>query len=159
MQSGKKKACCFFGYRYLYDNDGNLFELLVKEIERLIKFNEFVFDGYGEFDVLSYKAVKKLKEKYPDIETVYIQAYYKHEDERMAFLSKQYNAVVYPAIGDKPKKFAITYRNQAIIDGLDFCVFYVKRNYGGALQATQYAKRKKKASVNLAERIIPIKGI
>jgi len=155
MADTQNKACCFFGHRHIYDKDGSLFELLVKEIERLIieDFSEFVFGGYGDFDCLSYKAVNSLKGKYPHIKTVYVQAYYKHKDENMEFLNKLYDTVVYPAIGNKPKKFAITYRNQAIIDDSDFCIFYVNWGYGGALQAMQYAKRKKKASVNLAEQL------
>ena len=155
MTETKKKACCFFGHRHIYDKDGSLYNLLVKQVERLIGngFNEFLFGGYGDFDSLSHRAIKRLKEKYPHIKTAYYQSYYKPKDERMEYISKQYDSVIYPAIEERPKKFAIRYCNEAIIDDSDFCVFYVERSYGGALQAMQYAKRKKKASVNLAEQL------
>lgn len=156
MQDVKRRVCCFFGHRSVYDKDGSLFESLVGETERLIEkgFNEFIFGGYGDFDSLAYKAVNVLKTKYLYIKTVYVQAYYKSKDESAEIIRKLYDTVIYPDIEGKPKKLAIIYRNQAIIDISDFCIFYVNQSYGGALQAMQYAKRKKKMFMNLAEQIV-----
>lgn len=151
-----EKRCCFFGHKSICDKDGSLFERLKKEIEELIKsgYTEFLFGGYGDFDSLSHKAVKSLREKYPHIKTVYVQAYYKPKDDNFEYLRSRYDETEYPEIEEKPKKFAIVYRNREIIDNSDFCIFYVNRSYGGALQALQYAKRKKKTLINLAQQTI-----
>ena len=79
----EKRACSFFGHGSIYDKDDRIYNLLVKEIEPLIKSgcNEFLFGGYGDFDSLSHKAVNGLKEKYPHIKTVYVLAYYNPKDE------------------------------------------------------------------------------
>lgn len=147
----------FFGHRNLYDNESLIFDLLIKQIEPLILdggFTEFVFGGYGEFDDLALRAVKTLKAKYPRIKTVYAQPYYKYKDkDGMERLKSLYDEVYYPELEEKPQKFAITYRNREMIDNSDFCVFYVKRDHGGAFDALKYAKRKNKELLNIAERL------
>ena len=157
MRLQTKKACSFFGHGSLNDKDGRIYCLLVKEIETLIEngYGEFLFGGYGDFDSLSRKAADSLKEKYPHIKTVYVQAYYKPKDGSMEIIRGLYDDTLYPAIERKPKKFAVIYRNQEMINISDFCIFYVERSYGGALRALRYAKRKNKARINLAERINP----
>jgi uncharacterized phage-like protein YoqJ len=153
MQAEGKKTCSFFGHGTIYDKDGSLFERLIKEAEQLIEsgYTEFLLGGYGDFDSLSHKAVNSLKEKYPHIKTVYVQAYYNPKDKNIEHIRNQYDEIAYPEIEEKSKKFAIVYRNREMIINSDYCIFYVNRSYGGALQALAYVKRKKKAFVNLAE--------
>ena len=140
----------------LFDNKKSkrkFFDLLLCQIETLIVdsgYTKFVFGGYGEFDNMAYKAVNAQKQKYPHIKTVYMPAYYRPDDERIKILhdSGKYDNIAYLPIEDKPKKFAITYRNCAIIDNSNFCIFYVSYDMGGAYQALKYAIRKQKTLLN-----------
>ena len=57
----------------------------------------------------------------------------------------------YPEIEDKPKKYAITYRNRYMMEQADFVIAYVSHNFGGAYAAYRHAKRRGKTVFNLAE--------
>ena len=50
-----------------------------------------------------------------------------------------------------PKKFAIAHRNRFVVNKSDYIITYVRKTWGGAYEAMQYAKRKKKQVVNLAD--------
>lgn len=150
------KTCCFFGHRHLYDSESSIYKLLINTIEPLIidsGFTEFLFGGYGAFDALAHRAADELKKSHADIKTVYVQAYYKPHDANMESIQRRYDEVHYPELEEKPPRFAITYRNRAMIDSSEFCIFYVRRDHGGAFDAMQYAKRKGKAMINLADLI------
>lgn len=148
-----EKYCCFFGHKFI--NKKNLDMLVQKQVEFLIlndTVNSFLFGGYGDFDSLCFDVVRKLQTVYPHIKTTYVQAYYNPNDKEYAdYLRQRYGEILYPEIENKPKKFAIVYRNQAMIDMSDFCIFYVDCDWGGAYSTLQYAKRKKKNIINLGE--------
>ena len=147
------KVCCFFGHKHLYDSVEVLGTAVRKQVEGLIGegYCEFLFGGYGLFDELCFRVVNDLKRKYPHIKTVYVHAYYKYNDAMFLEYLKKYDETLYSEIEDKPLKFAISYRNQKMIEASDFCVFYVAGDMGGAYQAMRYARRMEKNSVNLAE--------
>lgn len=149
-----ENTCCFFGHSNISETK-QLMDLLIKQIEFCIttkNITQFLFGGYKDFDHICYKAVTQLKVKYPNIKTIYVQAYYNHKEaDNIKYLHLRYNEIFYPEIEDKPKRFAIVYRNQAMIYMSDYCIFYVNRSWGGAMQALKYAKRKKKDFINIAE--------
>ncbi len=65
-----KKICCFAGHSKLYGKE-DIYENLLSAIEHLIteeNITEFWVGNYGDFDNLSAKAVRVLKDKHPDIQ-------------------------------------------------------------------------------------------
>ena len=62
-----------------------------------------------------------------------------------------YDGSVYPPIEQVPKRLAILKRNEWMIDNSDVVVAFVKQDFGGAYKALEYARRRKKAIVNIAE--------
>ena len=62
-----------------------------------------------------------------------------------------YDSVIYPPIESVPFKFAINKRNEWMVDQSDFIIAYVCHSYGGAYQSLNYARRRGKQIVNLAE--------
>ena len=62
-----------------------------------------------------------------------------------------YDSIVYPPIEKTPPRFAISKRNEWMISKADLVIAYVSRTYGGAYQTLQFARRKKKRVINLAE--------
>ena len=146
------KTCCFFGHRKIFftthEKEGDFFDFLKAQIENLIVdsgYNEFLFGGYGDFDETAYRAVKSLKEKYPHIKTVYVQAYYKPHDKNIDLLREKYDELTFPEMQTNSKRYTIVYRNRHIINNSHFCIFYVKCDTGGACQALRYAKQKNKS--------------
>lgn len=58
------KICAFFGHRNVY---GNIDQELEKQVEKLIiqeNIDTFWVGGYGEFDRLASRTVRKMQEKY-----------------------------------------------------------------------------------------------
>ena len=62
-----------------------------------------------------------------------------------------YDSIVYPPLEKTPLKFAISKRNEWMIDQSDFVIAYVEHSFGGAYQSLKYAHRKGKRIVNLAK--------
>ena len=58
---------------------------------------------------------------------------------------------IYPPIESVPLKFAIAKRNEWMMENADLVIAYVNRNYGGAYQSLQIAKRRKKKIINIGE--------
>jgi len=146
------KSCCFFGkVRLSYEQRGKAFELVYRQIETLVNdgYTEFIFSNWSDFDSAARIAVISLRMRFPNIKTIYYQAF-KTEDKQQSL--KKYDEVIYPPIEDKPKKQEITYRNYAMIDSSDFCIFYIVPNKSGdANKAMQYAIENNKPYINLAE--------
>ena len=65
---------------------------------------------------------------------------------------KLYDTVIYPPLETIPPRVAIVKRNEWMIQKADFIIAYVKHTYGGAYKALQYARKKKKSIINLAEK-------
>ena len=139
----------FCGHRDLTtDEEEKLKELLYNKLEKLIKngADEFLLGGYGDFDKICAETVKKLKIIYPHIKSILVIPYLDRE-----YNLKMYDSTMYPPIENVPKKFAIPKRNEYMVDNADFVISYVISSWGGALTTLNYAKRKKKETVNLAE--------
>ena len=139
------KSCFFIGHR---DSSEALYPLIVREVERHIVdygVREFIVGQYGRFDGMAARAVRAMKGRFPGVRLVLLQAYLKNDA-----LPGDYDASVYPeGLEYVPKRFAILRANRAMVDRCDFLIACVSRNFGGAWQCLEYAKRKGKCIVNL----------
>ena len=124
-----------------------LFPLLCNEIEKLIKngAETFLLGGYGNFDYLSAQAVNKLKENYPFITSVLVIPYLNR-----TYNDKLYDLTEYPPLEKVPPRFAISKRNEYMVQKADAVIAYVKYSFGGASTTLSYAKRKKKEIILLS---------
>jgi len=101
--------------------------------------NVFYLGGYGAFDGIAKSVLAKLCKEYPHIKSVLILPYlHRIMDET------GYSYTLYPPLETVPKRFAISKRNEWIVDQSDIMVAYVTHNFGGAAKTLEYAKRKKK---------------
>lgn len=112
--------------------------------------------GYGNFDSFAYQCAKKYKSSHPDVKLVFVSPYYDVEYQRnyLHYQKSRYDLIVYPSIEDKPKRFAIIYRNRYMVDMADVVIAYIDHNTGGAYQTYKYAKRNGKVIYNLAKKDI-----
>ena len=62
-----------------------------------------------------------------------------------------YDSIVYPPLEKVPFRFAISKRNEWMVDNADIIIGYVKNQYGGAYKILEYAKRQRKNIINLAD--------
>lgn len=133
----------FAGHRDAVDSDA-VRNWLCSKVEQLIErgADTFYNGGYGGFDLMAASVVKKLKEKYPFIESILVTPYIDHTD---TFL---FDDSIYPPLENVSKRLAIIKRNEWMIDHSDVLIAYVTRNFGGAYKTLTYAKRKKKEVIN-----------
>ena len=131
-------------YNELYNND--------------ILLTVFLFGSKSRFDDLCLAMITKLKERYPFIKRVYVRSMYPEiEKFYEKYILDSYDESYMPKGVEKAGRAAYVERNQAMIDGSDFCVFYYDENYrpekrkSGTRIAYEYAKKKGKKIYNVYE--------
>ncbi len=147
----------FIGHSYVPSQE--IVKLLVKkQIENSISDAggvTFYLGGYGSFDEICASVCRELKsKKRSDIELVYVTPYItlsaqKKIKEIQSF--GLYDSSIYPPIERTPPKFAISKRNEWMINNSDLIIAYVNREYGGAYKSLRYAKRKNKKIINICD--------
>ena len=109
--------------------------------------------GYGNFDSFAYECCKKYKESHPNVSLVFVTPYLTidYQKNHLEHRKIKYDLILYPEIEDKPKRYAITYRNKFMMEKADYVIAYVSHDWGGAYNAYKHAKRKGKEIFNLAD--------
>ena len=112
---------------------------------------QFLLGGYGGFDLFSYQCCKQYQKAHPKTKLILVTPYItpEYQKNHLEFEKERYDEIVYPEIENKPKRFAILYRNQWMVDAADLVIAYVQYPYGGAYQTYRYAQKKEKTPVNL----------
>ncbi|MBR2299488.1 MAG: DUF1273 family protein [Alphaproteobacteria bacterium] len=145
------KVCAFFGRRdvWICEKEKELKERLEKVVETLItheNVDTFFVGGHGLFDYWAGEVTRRLKTKYPNIETILVMAYGSqlHQKKLVPF-----DTFLLPANVERCKKlFAIPARNEYMVKHSDYVVAYVDF-LGGAYNAVKLALKKKKTVINL----------
>lgn len=106
--------------------------------------DRFLLGGYGGFDSLVAHAVQNLKQQYPEIRSTLVIPYLNRE-----YNTELYDNTTYPPLEDVPMKFAISRRNEWMVDQADVVVAYVTHGWGGAAATLQYAERKNKRIIRV----------
>ena len=136
----KNKTCCFFGHREVTHN---IREKLKATIEKLItedNVTEYYVGHQGQFDNMVYSVLKELKANYPYIRYTVVLAYMPDEH-----IKKVYGEdTLFPdGLESVPKKFAISKRNDWMIQQSDFAVCYVHKITGGAAKFREKAEKRR----------------
>ena len=142
------KTVPFCGYSKLsLKKENTLFPIICTEAERLINngADTFLLGGYGNFDYLCAQAVKKLKDKYPHITSILVIPYLNR-----TYNDELYDLTEYPPLERVPPRFAISKRNEYMVQKADVVIAYVKYDFGGASTTLNYAIRKKKEIILLS---------
>lgn len=143
----------FVGHSSLYNCD-NLSEKVRKAIiDNTQNEDNIVFycGGYGDFDNLCAKVCKLIKDTRPNCEVVFVTPYISKSHQAIS-TQKLYDLTLYPPLESVPLKFAISKRNEWMINQADLVISYIDYTYGGAYKSFCYAKRKKKRVINLSEK-------
>ena len=151
------KLCTFTGHAILYDDEKIIKQKLKKEIIDLIENEEvttFYSGGKGDFDFLCAKTLKEFKKYYPYIKSYLILSYIpKEKDSYKSLLyNEMFDESIYPDIEKTPPRFAISKRNEWMINNSDFLIAYVDHSWGGAAKTLEYAQKKKHIKIiNIAQ--------
>ena len=130
----------------IISNKEELSKKISDTIEELIEEGADVFylGGYGDFDILSAREVKKAKIKHKSIVSVLVLPYLEHR-----YNKELYDETVYPDIESVPKRYAISARNKWMVDVSDVIVSFVDHDWGGAAKTLEYAKKHGKRIISL----------
>lgn len=150
------KSCFFIGHR---EANESLLPRLELEIERLIteeNVRYFYVGGYGGFDQISAAAVKRAKQKHPDIVLMLMLPY--HPAERPIEKPPGYDGTYYPEGLEKtPRPFAIVKANQLMVDSCEWLICFVRHGASNSRKLLEYAQRREKKGLiqitNIAEEI------
>ena len=104
----------------------------------------FLLGGYGGFDYLAAHAVHELKQQHPEIHSTLVIPYLNRE-----YSIELYDDTTYPPLEDVPMKFAISRRNEWMVDQADVVVAYVQHSWGGAAATLRYAESKHKRIIRI----------
>ena len=130
----------FCGHKEISEPD-KLRRWLEETVEALIQrgADTFYLGGYGAFDRLAANVVWSKKRLYPSVQSVLVLPYLDR-----AVDATDYDSTIYPPLENVPRRFAISRRNEWMVDHSDVVVAYVIHEWGGAATTLRYAKRKHK---------------
>ena len=135
------KSCFFIGHR---EADERLLPRLELVIDRLIQedgVRYFYVGGYGGFDRVAAAAVRRIKQKYPDITLMLVLPY--HPAERPTEAPDGFDGTYHPdGLENTPKRYAIVRANKIMVDACDWLVCYVRHGAGNSRKLLEYAQRR-----------------
>ncbi len=102
----------------------------------------FYLGGYGQFDAMAAAVVRNKKERYPQIRSVLVLPYLDRNYDASA-----YDETLYPPLENVPRRYAITRRNEYMVNHADVVVAYVVYSFGGAYKTLCYVERNHKRVV------------
>ena len=137
----ERKSCFFIGHR---EADERLLPRLEAVIDRLIReegVRYFYVGGYGGFDRLAAAAVRRMKQKYPDITLMLVLPY--HPAERPTEAPDGFDGTYHPVgLEDTPKRYAIVRANRIMVDTCDWLICYVRHGASNSRKLLEYAQRR-----------------
>ena len=115
----------------------------------------FYVGGYGGFDRLAAAAVRRMKQKHPDITLMLVLPY--HPAERPIEAPDGFDGTYHPdGLESTPKRYAIVRTNQIMVDTCDWLVCYVRHGASNSRKLLEYAGRRVKKGllqiINISER-------
>ena len=139
----------FFGHRDAPQEIAKKLETALIEVIEHDGADTFYVGNQGNFDVMVRQTLQKLKKIYPQIEYAAVLAYMPgscKEDKRT-----RDDPTIYPeGLEQVPQKFAISKRNDWLIEHSDLVIIYTRDNFGYADKWKECAKKRGKRLINLA---------
>ena len=139
-------TCTFFGHRECPDFvKVKLREVLIDLITNH-NMDMFYVGNQGQFDAIVCSILRELKTEYPQINYAVVLAYMpgkqtEHDDYSDAMLPEGIESVL--------PRYAISWRNNWMLQQSDYVVTYITHSWGGAAQFAEKARRQKKIVINM----------
>ena len=135
----KSKTCCFFGHREVTHNIRTKLKAIIEKLITEDGVTDFYVGHQGQFDSMVYSVLKELKAKYTQIRYTVVLAYMPDEH-----IKEMYGEdTLFPdGLESVPRKYAISKRNDWMIQQSAFAVCYVYKITGGAAKFREKAEKK-----------------
>ena len=135
----EKTAACFFGHREVTHNIREKLTAIIEKLFTEDNVTEFYVGHQGQFDNMAYSVLKELKSNYPQIRYTVVLAYMPD-----SYIKEVYGEdTLFPdRMESVPKRFAISKRNDWMIQHSSFAICYVYKITGGAAKFREKAEKK-----------------
>ena len=140
------ETCTFFGHRDCPDIiKPKIRDILVYLISEK-KVDNFYVGNQGRFDSLVRSLLREHKREYPHINYAVVLAYFPKEN----IIGEDYSDTILPdGLENVSPRFAISYRNNWMLNQSDYVVTYITRPYGGAYQFYKKATNQNRVVINI----------
>lgn len=138
-------ACTFFGHRDCPSEIKEKLRDVLIDLTENQAVDMFYVGNNGAFDRLVRAVLRDLAQEYPQIQYAVVLERMPTEQGGTA-----QDTMLPEGIEEVPPRFAISWRNNWMLQKSNFVVCYVTRSWGGAAKFAETAKRRKKTVINIA---------
>ena len=133
------RTACFFGHRDVTHDIRAKLQFIIEQLRTEEQIYNFYVGHQGQFDSMVYSILKELKVKYPHIRYTVVLAYMPDEHIKEVYGED----TLYPdGLETVPRRFAISKRNDWMIQHSGYAVCYVHKITGGAAKFREKAEKK-----------------
>ena len=140
-------VCTFFGHRDAPSEIRDKLQAVLVDLIENHGADTFYVGNNGSFDAMARNVLIELKPIYPHIELFVVLAYLPTKKGYEA----DYETIYPEGLEDTPPKFAISKRNEWLVENSDTVITYVERSWGGASQFKKLAEKRGKTVINLIQ--------
>ena len=134
------KTCFFIGHRNAPETVRPLLDAAIERHIAEYGVTEFVAGHYGRFDYMAAGAVRRAKERHPDVILTLLLPYYP-----FPYDTSDYDSTYYPSgLEDVPKPFAIVRANEYMIKTCEYLICYDAGLIGNTGKLVKRALRRQK---------------
>ena len=138
-------SCTFFGHRECPDSIKiKLREVLIDLITNH-DVDMFYVGNQGQFDAIVHSVLRELKKEYPQINYAVVLAYMPGKQTEYDDYS---NTMLPEGLESVHPRYAISWRNNWMLQQADYVVTYITHSWGGAAQYTEKARNEGKTIFN-----------
>ena len=133
------RTACFFGHRDVTHDIRAKLQFIIEQLITEEQIYNFYVGHQGQFDSMVYSILKELKVKYPHIRYTVVLAYMPDEHIKEVYGED----TLYPdGLETVPRRFAISKRNDWMIQHSGYAVCYVHKITGGAVKFREKERKK-----------------
>ncbi len=105
----------------------------------------------GGFDSFAYSVSKEYKKSHPSAKVIFVTPYISesYQKNHLEYYEERFDEIIYPDLESVPPKFAISKRNEWLVQKADLVIAYVNHPCGGAYKTFSLAKKRGKELFNL----------
>ena len=141
-------VCAFFGHRDCPESiKAKLREVLV-DLITIHGVDMFYVGHQGQFDAYVHSELKNLKQNYSQINYAVVLAYMPGKQNEYDDFS---DTVLPEGIESVHPRYAISWRNNWMLQQSDYVVTYITHSWGGAAQYAIKAKKQGRQVINIAK--------
>lgn len=139
-------ACTFFGHKDCPETIRPRLRSVLNDLIAEHNVDMFYVGNQRQFDALVRAELRKLKEEYPHIQYAVVLAYIPRKSSEC---EDYFDTMLPEGLESVHPRYAISWRNNLMLQHSDFVVAYVTHSWGGAAQFAKRAVSQKKTLIQI----------